>query len=113
MVFDHCLSPACFATSNERLVLLTRIVAAASLLHELHPDFSGPLTGLPYRVLRFRLDAMPGWDNSPFDLSKMDSQSVIPASKADIYAVLETLRTASWDGAGQDRLASPPPFSYS
>jgi len=104
LLFDHCSSPACFATSHERTILLTRIVAAASLLHKRHAGFSGPLCGLPYRLLRFRLDAQPGSGSPLINSFEEDGQSIIPASTADISAALEILRSQSSSEIGQGRL---------
>lgn len=103
LVFDHCLSPACFATSDERVVLLTRIVAAVSPLHHMYSVFSGPLRGLPYRLLRFLLVAKPSSDNTVVDISAYAGGSTIPAMKADTCAALEMLRTENWGDAGNNK----------
>ena len=107
VVFDHSLSPACYATPDERLVLLTKVVGAAAPLHHLYADFSGPLAALPYRLLRFRLDAKPGSNIPSVDLSLVAGNSIIPAMKADIYATLEMLRGESWADAREDRQVCP------
>jgi hypothetical protein len=103
LVFDYSLSPACHATSDERVVFLTRIIAAVTPLHHLHADFSGPLRGLPYHLLRFQLDAKPSSNSAFVDLSAPAGDSIIPAMKADICAALEMLRIESWGDAEDDK----------
>ena len=103
LVFDYFLSSASHATPDERVVFLTRVVAAVVPLHRMYADFSGPLRSLPYRLLRFRLDAKPGSNNASSDLNTSAESLIIPSMKADICAALEMLRIESWGEAGEGK----------
>jgi hypothetical protein len=102
LVFDHCSSPACYATSDERLILLTRVVAAVAPLHHLHVEFSGPLTSLPYRLLRFQLDTKFSSNDAFVDYSALAGGVVIPAMKVDVCAAVEVLRIENQGDTRQD-----------
>ena len=63
------------------------------------------MKNLPYRLLRYRLEEGPkvGWQ--PLDLAfrKMfEKPLVILPAKADILAILDTLRTENWGDEGDD-----------
>ena len=102
VVFDYYSSPACLATYDERTILLARVIASVVPLHHMYTDFSGPLRALPFRLLRFQLDARLHSDGPLTDLSVLAGNSIIPAMKADISTALEMLRTESWGDAGEE-----------
>jgi hypothetical protein len=84
---------------------LAQIVTAAISLSSTPVYLAGASNNLPCRLLRYRLEEgpKPGWERVDLTLHTIfDMSGVISPSKADIFAILNTLRTENWGDEGEE-----------
>lgn len=100
LTFDYYLSPACSTTILKRIKLLAKTVVCGASLFQYRPDLAGPVIRLPYRLLRFRFDAIPTSDVEAIDITLQEtfrSSSATPSPHADISAALDSIKTELGD----------------